>query len=129
MIEIKKIKDSERAGKVSHQLFIDGLLIDEVEIDAYDDKAEIYHISTFDREASNKIISHALAEFPSIDSLTCWYDLNWLELTAQIRIDYMPKEQLFKAVFLLSKLSRWRRQYSFRDYFLELRRLYMASGE
>ena len=128
MIEIRKIEDT--GNEVDYKLFIDGVLIDEADIDVNDDNGEErYDISTIDLKASNSITAHALSEFPALDHVMCWHNVSWLELIGQIQIDYNSKKQLFKAAILIGKLSRWRRQYSFRDYFLELRKLYMASGE
>jgi hypothetical protein len=128
MIEIRENVNTEH--EEAYQFFIDGLLLDEVHISAYGVKGdEQYNITTYDQTSSDRISACSISDFPSLSGLTFKYKIDWLEMPIQVSISYDSEKQLFKGTIAFLQLSKWRKPYSFRDYFLELRRLYRESGE
>jgi hypothetical protein len=126
MIEIREFINSE--GDVDYHLFIDGLVVDKVDVRPSFMEDKLYRISTFDLEASDKIANYTISEFPPLESIDFRYKVDWLEVIDRISIDRSYENQSYTVNIFQLRLSKWTRPYSFNDYYLELKSLYEASG-
>lgn len=121
MIEIRKTPNPED-GPAEYRLFIDGTLVEGAEIQAFGDD-HISSISSSTQNATEKLLKYPLRLLleTSAYSFRLLYEVSWNEAAGQLWPSFSdPETGKSKLYLLFNRVSRWRRRYSFEEYFEEL---------
>lgn len=133
MIEIRQIEGLN--SSVEYELFIDGSRVEGAKITHYTYQSRVkeynvYSVRTVTRQATELITDSTMIELVNTEifNLRLRYEQDWLEALSHISIDGDDEEETYSILFSFKKLSRWRRKYSFADYYIVLCRLFRDSG-
>jgi hypothetical protein len=125
MIEIKKVIEGQDHQPAKYGVFIDGNLVDGVEVQTFGiDDADISSITTTTQDATNQLLGYSFLELQSLGAanLRLYFSVDWNEAVGQLWTMGSDDEDTYSVYLLYSRIARWRRVYTFDEYFNTLRR-------
>lgn len=111
MLEIRRTND-EDAAKAEYGLYIDGALVDGVNVQAFG-RNEVSIISTFRQDTTNKLLQFSLTELFQIASMSLQlrYEVPWNEAAEQLWF-FHTDESMGEGTLFFTRISRWHRSYT-----------------
>ena len=120
MFEIRKTSEFE---PYDYGLFIDDVLLKDVDITGFhsgdDDELITTNVATTTQSATNTLLEYSLRELSEGlgFGFRLFYEVSWNEAVGQLWPMMNMQEEQATLLLVMDKVSRWRRSYSFDEYF------------
>jgi hypothetical protein len=121
MLEIKGTIGAENTPPDYH-LYVDGIKAEGVQIEAFptaDDLDGIISVSTVSQAATDRLLEYSFTQLNEVlgGSLRLLYEVSWNEAAGQLWCLMNSETKETTLGFVLDRISRWRRPYTFEEYY------------